>query len=414
LADEAVQPVIVDPQMQPIADPAGRHRVEHLARDKSAAGGHPHAGRVMIGGTPRRQSAQRGPLEADRLLAPGVTATDEVGDPVAIGVKAVALGAAAQQQGLADDAPEVAVLAFDGTVFVRDPPIITGRLHAVVSAERFIATGLVLDGGLVEVAERRRKAVGARLGWAAAERPQRILQAAGQRGETLAAEPHFGMLPGGIRQDKVIEAVCERLTGDADAEIHPVGEIRQARLTRWMILAEDHLALSAVLGAPGADATLQRAAQTIPVAIGVASLHCLQQRHRSHAGTVGQQRQDVALPQAAKRVDDLSSQRSLGIAFWEARRGSASIRRPVRALMPVLAAAMRWGWWQRRSMYSLICWSVAGRPGTSDLFLQVEVPILPASAATRGRGKTRAAGLVGLGLGDARPAADQTGQPTCR
>jgi hypothetical protein len=79
-----------------------------------------------------------------------------------------------------------------------------------------------------------------------------------------------------------------------------------------MVLAEDHLALSAVLGAPGADATLHGAAQASPVAIRMASLHFLQQRHRPHAGTAGQQRQDVALPQSAKRVDGLSSQRSLG------------------------------------------------------------------------------------------------------
>jgi hypothetical protein len=85
-----------------------------------------------------------------------------------------------------------------------------------------------------------------------------------------------------------------------------------ALLARWVVLAKDHLALGAVLGAPGADATLQCAAQAIPVAIGMASLHFLQQRHRPHAGAAGKQRQDVALPQPAKRVDHLSPQRSLG------------------------------------------------------------------------------------------------------
>ena len=39
-------------------------------------------------------------------------------------------------------------------------------------------------------------------------------------------------------------------------------------------------------------------------------------------------------------------------------------------------------------MYILICWSVAGRPGKSDLFLQVEVPILP-SRTPRPEGRVK-------------------------
>lgn len=68
----------------------------------------------------------------------------------------------------------------------------------------------------------------------------------------------------------------------------------------------------AVLGTPGADATLQRAAQPIPVAVGMAPLHLLQHRHRAQARTDGEQRQDLALPQAAERASDLSPERSFG------------------------------------------------------------------------------------------------------
>jgi hypothetical protein len=167
LSDEAVQPVIPrvrqqagprtgsNPQVQPIADQAGRHRVEYLAEDKSAAGGHPHFGLVMVGGASRRQSAQLGTFQANQLLASGVTATDEVGDPVSIGIEAIEVGAAAEQQGLGDDTLEVAMLAFDRAVFVRDTPIVAGRLHAVVGAECFVATGLILGGVPIEVAECR-------------------------------------------------------------------------------------------------------------------------------------------------------------------------------------------------------------------------------------------------------------------
>ncbi len=84
----------------------------------------------------------------------------------------------------------------------------------------------------------------------AAERPQRVLQAASQRRETLAAQHDLGVLPGGIGQDEVIETMRQRLTGDTNAEIRHVGEVRQALLARRVILAKDHLALRAVLGTP--------------------------------------------------------------------------------------------------------------------------------------------------------------------
>jgi hypothetical protein len=46
-------------------------------------------------------------------------------------------------------------------------------------------------------------------------------------------------------------------------------------------------------------------------------------------------------------------------------------------------------------MYILICWSVAGRPGKEDLFVEVEDPISPAHTPRPEAGmKTRAAGLV--------------------
>jgi hypothetical protein len=46
-------------------------------------------------------------------------------------------------------------------------------------------------------------------------------------------------------------------------------------------------------------------------------------------------------------------------------------------------------------MYILICWSVAGRPGKEDLFLEVEDPISSAhTPRPERRVKTRAAGLV--------------------
>ncbi len=85
-----------------------------------------------------------------------LAAPDQVGDPVAIGVETVEVGSATQQQSLAGDALEVAVLALDRAVLVCDAAVVAGRLHAVMSAQRLVTAGLVRGGVLVEVAERCR------------------------------------------------------------------------------------------------------------------------------------------------------------------------------------------------------------------------------------------------------------------
>ena len=93
------------------------------------------------------------------------------------------------------------------------------------------------------------------------------------------------MLPGGIRQNEVIETVRQRLAGDTDAKLGHVGEVRQALLARRVVLTEDHLARSSVFGTPCADTTFQGAAEPIPIALGMPPLHLVQQHHRPHAGT---------------------------------------------------------------------------------------------------------------------------------
>lgn len=62
-------------------------------------------------------------------------------------------------------------------------------------------------------------------------------------------------------------------------------------------------------------------------------------------------------------------------------------------------------------MYSLTCWSVAGRPGTSDLVLEVEGPILPAHATTRRRA-IKAARRLGRTTAGLRPTSVRPNRPT--
>jgi len=153
LGEEAFQPVIIDAQAEPEADQARRHGVEHLFQHKAAAGGDLYDGLVVVGGAPRRQPPEYGPLKADQPVASGIASPDQVGEPAAIGREAVEVGAAAQHQGLGDGALEMAVLALNGAVLVRDAQVVAGRLHAVVAAQRLVAPGLILGGVAVEVAK---------------------------------------------------------------------------------------------------------------------------------------------------------------------------------------------------------------------------------------------------------------------
>jgi hypothetical protein len=112
----------------------------------------------------------------------------------------------------------------------------------------------------------------------------------------LAPQHRFSMLPGRIGQHEVIQPMVQRLTGDADAGIGHVGEIRQRLLSGDVILTEDHLAIGTVLRTPGAHPALQATTQPIPVMIGMTALHLFEHRDRTQAGMHLEQRADLAVP----------------------------------------------------------------------------------------------------------------------
>ena len=87
----------------------------------------------------------------------------------------------------------------------------------------------------------------------AADRSQRILQSDGQGGKTLAAHDDLGMLPAGECQTEVVEPMRQRLAGDGDAKAARVGEVGESLLTRWVLLAEDRVALWAIQRLPMPD-----------------------------------------------------------------------------------------------------------------------------------------------------------------
>ena len=190
---------------------------------------------------------------------------------------------------------------FDRAVLMRHAAVVAGGFHAVVLAQRPVAPGHVLDRVLAQVAERRRQAVGAVLAGRAAEMPQRVLQPLRERREALAAQHHPGMGEARPGEAEVIEHVVQRLPRHGHAERVHAGEVGQALPARLVLLAEDHVLLRAVLGAPGADPPLQRTPHPRGQ-FGMAAHQLLEHADRADERAGLKDRHDVLLEDSGQRV----------------------------------------------------------------------------------------------------------------
>ena len=230
------------------------------------------------------------------------------GDEGAVGVEIGEVGRTAQRQGVGDVALEMAVRALDRTVLVGQAPIVARDRHAVMGAQRPVAFGHVLNLVLAQVAEGGRQAVGAVLAGRAAEMPERALQAFGERREALAAEHHPGMGEARPGQPEVVEHVIERPAGDGHAERRHVGEVRQAALAGFVLLAEDHFPVGAVLGAPDADPSLQRAPDA-GIEVRMPAHQFLEHADRADRGAVLQDRHHLGLEDIGQGIGTAPSAR---------------------------------------------------------------------------------------------------------
>ena len=92
----------------------------------------------------------------------------------------------------------------------------------------------------------------------------------------------MGMVPAGEGEAEVVEPVFERNTGDGDAELRGIGEIRQTLLPGWMLLTEDDLPLGSVQRLPQADPALQSPAPAVRKP-GVTAPHLIENCNRSQS-----------------------------------------------------------------------------------------------------------------------------------
>jgi len=150
-----------------------------------------------------------------------------------------------------------------------------------------------------------------------AKRPQGIPEPLGERDEALAAEDDMGVGEAGVGQPEVIEPMDQRRSGDGDGEVAHVGEVRQAEAPRRMLLAEDHLALGAVKGPPGADAALQRAPDRV-AQFRVAATYLLEDRDRPETRRGLQHDHDLAVPDRREGVGPAPLARG-PLLGWQAR-----------------------------------------------------------------------------------------------
>src|SRR5438309_6600160 len=105
----------------------------------------------------------------------------------------------------------------------------------------------------------------------------------------------MSMLPAREGQAEVIEPVIQRHTGDADGVIAHVGEIGKPQPARRMLLPEDDVLLGPVQRPPGADAPLQRAADT-GANLGMAAPDLVENGDRPQARNAVEQRYHLAVP----------------------------------------------------------------------------------------------------------------------
>ncbi len=192
-AQEAVEPVVVKVNPQAMPDQPRGGRVEHPTQDEATAGRHRHDLLLEVGHTPLGQVVQSGALHLDPLAVVGILPAENLVDEAPIGIEGVEVFGAAHQQGVLQRPFEMAMRALDGAILMGNAGVVARRRHPIVTHEAPLALRQVLLGFGVQIAEGRRQAVAAVLLRHTTKRPKRILQALGERNETLPSEHDTGV-----------------------------------------------------------------------------------------------------------------------------------------------------------------------------------------------------------------------------
>lgn len=163
------------------------------------------------------------------------------------------------------------------SIFMSYAHIVGGGVHSVVGHQGLIACGPLLALLFGQLMNRGGQMIGAMLLGNAAELPQRLLDAFGQRLKGFAeAQPHD--LRVGVGEHKVVHQMREGFARDGDPQVLHRGKIGLGALAGRMDLFKDHLALWTLESSPGGDLPLEGAHLSRTVATGMA---LTQQRKQS-------------------------------------------------------------------------------------------------------------------------------------
>jgi hypothetical protein len=293
-----LNPLGVQPGLDPLANQPAGHRVGIALDVDGAAAVHPHPQPLARLQPPRRQRPQQRQLLGQPPLPVGVEPPEQLSQEGFVGRAAREVAAAPQHQALVQRPLELPVALLHVAVLVR-----TRRL------DRLPLQGVVPQQGLIPLVEGRpfrprrdggRQAVGAVQQRHAAQLAQGVLQALAEALVALG-EADRARLPVRVRQHEVVDQVVERHAGDGHVQVGAVGEVTGGQAAGVVDLGEEHLPGRPVQGPPPFDVPLQRAELAVSEATGEPPLQIGEQRLGLQAGVAAEQFFE-ARPDVGERV----------------------------------------------------------------------------------------------------------------
>jgi len=235
-----------EPGFDLLVDQPTMHRIDVAMNVNQAAGVDP-ARHLQARRQPRfGQTPERHHLFGEAILSTGVPRRHDLLQELPILVAVGELAAAAEQQRLIDRGLEVTVRRLRVAVLVRLPRVDPLARHAVVRQQ--IAIARLKLARRREVVHRRRQGIAAVPSRYAAQFPERVLQAVGERLERLRRTRRHG-LPVRVGQHEVVHHVIESPAGDRDVQRVHVGEVGGREIAGVVDLAE-HDGLLGPVGRP--------------------------------------------------------------------------------------------------------------------------------------------------------------------
>src|SRR5215213_2881713 len=252
-----LDPLRIQPNLHPLADQAGGHRVDILRRPQRREHADPHALPPEVVQTRQRQIMHPLQLLAQLARTTAIAAGQNLAEKGLVLGPRRKIPAPPQQQGLLDRALEAVMRLLDVAILVAPARGITIGLNPVMRQRSKVAV-VEGAGSVTQLVSGRREVVRPMQLRRFAQLPDGRLEAANQSLEALrkADPPRF---PIRVGQDEVVEKVVEALADEADPQLIHACEVALARLSRAMLLGEHHLSLRTLRGPPTTDPSLQRA-----------------------------------------------------------------------------------------------------------------------------------------------------------